>query len=174
MALFSAIARFPSQLWLYSRLRRVTWLSDEGLAACSYPRDDRSLRELAQHGVTLLINLHQRPHPDGTLARYGLTEIHLPVPDFTPPTPAQLEQGIAAIESAVAAGQRVAVHCGAGLGRTGTLLACYLVKRGLAPDEAIARMRAVRPGSVETPRQEAAVADYARQIGGPHIHQPER
>ena len=174
MALLSAIARFPSQLWMYSRLRRVTWLSDEGLAACSYPRDDRSLRELAQHGVTLLINLHQRPHPGGSLARYGLTEMHLPVPDLTPPTPAQLEQGVAAIESAVSAGQRVAVHCGAGLGRTGTLLACYLVRRGLTPDEAIARIRAVRPGSVETPGQEAAVAQYARQIGGPHIHQPER
>lgn len=151
-------------LWTYATLKRVTWLDDEGVAACRYPRDARSLRELADHGVTVLINLHERPHPDGVLARYGLTAVHLPVPDFTPPTFAQLEQGVLAMETAVASGHRVAVHCGAGLGRTGTLLACYLVKRGRQPDEAIAHLRALRPGSVETLRQEAAVLEFARRV----------
>jgi atypical dual specificity phosphatase len=159
-----AIAKLPRQLWTYATLKRVTWLDDEGLGACRYPRDEKSLRELAEHGVTVLINLHERPHPAGVLGRYGLSEIHLPVPDFTPPTPAQLQAGVAAIETAISDGRRVAVHCGGGLGRTGTLLACYLVKRGLGPDEAIARIRAARPGSVETARQEAAVAAFARQL----------
>jgi atypical dual specificity phosphatase len=49
--------------------------------------------------------------------------------------------------------------------RTGTLLACYLVKRGLEPREAITRVRWARPGSVETLQQEAAVEAYAQQIG---------
>jgi atypical dual specificity phosphatase len=162
-AYLRAITRLPRQLWTYATLKRVTWLDDEGLVACSYPRDETSLRELADHGVTVLINLHERQHPDGALARYGLTEVHLPVPDFTPPTPAQLEQGVTAIESAISGGHMVAVHCGAGLGRTGTLVACYPVKRGLGPDEAVARIRAARPGSVETPQQEAAVIEYARR-----------
>ena len=86
------------------------------------------------------------------------------MPDFTPPSPEQLECGVAAIEQAVASERKVAVHCGGGLGRTGTLLACYLVKGGLNPSEAIARVRAVRPGSVETPAQEAAVEDYSQRI----------
>ena len=159
------ISKLPRQVWRYARLRRVTWLEGEGVGACGYPRDEKSLQELADHGVTVVINLHERQHPDGSLARYGLTEVHLPVRDFTPPTPAQLERGVAAIEAAVCGGHRVAVHCGAGLGRTGTLLACYLVRRGLGPDEAIARLRALRPGSVETPQQEAAVAEYARSTG---------
>jgi atypical dual specificity phosphatase len=157
------ITRLPRRLWAYARLKPATWVEDAGLVACRYPRDQKSLQELAEQGVSVLINLHESPHPEGALARYGLSEIHLPVPDFTPPTPAQLEQGVHAIEKAVSRGHRVAVHCGAGLGRTGTLVACYLVSLGLEPDEAIARIRAARPGSVETPQQEAAVAQYARQ-----------
>jgi atypical dual specificity phosphatase len=143
-------------------MQRVSWLEADRLAACRYPRTEKALRELAQSGVALLVNLHERAHPRETLARHGLRELHLPVPDFTPPTLEQLARGVAAIEQALADGQKVAVHCGAGLGRTGTLLACYLVNHGLGPDEAIARVRTVRPGSVETPQQEAAVKEYAR------------
>jgi atypical dual specificity phosphatase len=49
------------------------------------------------------------------------------------------------------------------LGRTGTLLACYLVSLGLSPDAAIQQIRTVRPGSIETAEQEAAVAAFAQQ-----------
>ena len=114
--------------------------------------------------MRVLVNLHKRSHAPEAHARYGLIERHLPVLDFTPPTPEQLEQGVAAIEQAIAAGRKVAVHCEAGLGRTGTLLACYLVKQGLDPSEAIARVREVRPRLVETPEQEAAIETYARAI----------
>jgi atypical dual specificity phosphatase len=160
--LYARLRKLPRQVWTYARLKRVTWLEDEGVAACAYPRDDNALGDLANRGTRVLINLHERPHKPEVLARHGLTEVHLPVADFTPPTLAQLERGVAAIEQAVARGDRVAVHCGAGLGRTGTLLACYLVARGAGADEAIARIRAVRPGSVETPEQEAAVSEFAR------------
>jgi atypical dual specificity phosphatase len=164
MSRIHAFRSLPRQLWNYARLKRVTWLIEDSLAACRYPRSEAALRELADRGVTLLVNLHERPHPSELLARFDLTEVHLPVPDFTSPAPEQLERGVAAIEQTVASERKVAVHCGGGLGRTGTLLACYLVKGGLNPSEAIARMRAVRPGSVETPAQEAAIEDYSRRL----------
>ena len=56
-------------------------------------------------------------------------------------------------------GDAVAVHCAAGLGRTGTLAAQLLVLQGVAPDEAILRVRQARPGTIETPAQEQAVSD---------------
>ena len=160
-----AMPRLLRQLRHYARLKRVTWLMEDSLAACGYPRSEAALRELADRGVTLLVNLHEQAHPSELLGRLGLTELHLPVPDFTAPTPEQLERGVAAIEQAVASDRKVAVHCGGGVGRTGTLLACYLVKGGLNPREAIVRVRAVRPGSVETPAQEAAVEEYSRRLG---------
>jgi atypical dual specificity phosphatase len=60
----------------------------------------------------------------------------------------------------------VAVHCAAGLGRTGTVLAAYLVARGEEPRAALARVRDLRPGSVETADQERAVEAYARRLRG--------
>ena len=142
---------------------RGTWLEDDILLACAYPRRDASLAALAGQGISLLINLHERAHQPPRLAQHGLREIHLPVPDFTAPSPDQLDRGVAAIATALEAGHRVTVHCGGCLGRTGTLLACHLVDRGLDPDDAIARVRALRPGSIETRDQVAAVAAYAQR-----------
>jgi atypical dual specificity phosphatase len=156
-----ALARFPRQLWNYARLSPVTWFEEGRLAACRYPRSDRALQELADKSVWLLINLHPVAHPLGRLEGFGMIELHLPVEDFTAPTPEQLQQGVAAIVSALESGARVAVHCEAGLGRSGTLVACYLVHRGMTPEQAIAHVRKLRPGSVETLPQEAAVRTFA-------------
>lgn len=139
-------------------------MKEGSVVACAYPTTEAALAELVGRGVAVLVNLHERPHEPAVLSRFGLTQVHIPVRDFTPPSPAQLERGVAAINEAVSNGERVAVHCGAGLGRTGTLLACYLVSRGLAAPDAIARVRAARPGSVETPEQEAAVEAYAARV----------
>ena len=59
----------------------------------------------------------------------------------------------------------VAVHCGAGLGRTGVVLACYFVHKGLTAQNAIGRVRRLRPGSIETDEQADAIAEFARQHG---------
>lgn len=140
-------------------------IGPNGPLACAYPRREAALAALRRQGVALLVNLHARPHDPSRLARHGMRQLHLPVADFAAPAPDQLDRGVAAIRAAVAADQGVAVHCGAGLGRTGTLLACFLVDDGLDAPSAIARVRAARPGSVETAGQVAAVAAFARRRG---------
>lgn len=58
--------------------------------------------------------------------------------------------------------QAVGVHCAKGRGRTGTMLASYLVAReGYSGDEAIKETRRRRNGSIETRGQEQAVRDFA-------------
>ena len=52
---------------------------------------------------------------------------------------------------------------GAGLGRTGVVLAAYFVAKGATAQNAIARVRRLRPGSVETDEQAEAIEHYARR-----------
>jgi atypical dual specificity phosphatase len=49
------------------------------------------------------------------------------------------------------------------MGRTGVVLACYLVAKGQTPQNAIARVRRLRPGSIETDEQEQSVIEFARR-----------
>ncbi len=58
-------------------------------------------------------------------------------------------------------GERVVLHCAAGLGRTGMIAARLLTELGLAPEAAISRVRAVRPGAIETAAQESFVLTRA-------------
>ncbi len=61
--------------------------------------------------------------------------------------------------------QAVAVHCLWGIGRTGTMLACYLVKeQNLTADQAIDEIRRLRPYSVETYEQEELVHQYFEHL----------
>lgn len=141
-----------------------TWI-DSHVFACAYPRSEQALAEMSAAGISVLINLDQHAHDPEVLNKMGLSEIQLPTPDFRPPSIADLERGVAAIEQSVAAGKRVAVHCVAGLGRTGTLLACYLVHHNFSPEAAVDRIRTLRPGSVETAEQESAVREFASRSG---------
>lgn len=143
---------------------RGSWIR-EGVFARPYPRRAADLGDLAERGVTVIVNLDRRPHDPSLLARYGLTEVHLPVADFTAPPPDVLDRGVAAIVTARANGNGVCVHCAGGLGRTGTLLACYLIRsEGLSAPAAIAEIRRRRPGSVETRSQVAAIERYERRL----------
>ena len=52
------------------------------------------------------------------------------------------------------------MHCYGGCGRTGTMLALYLVHTGYSGEEALKKIRIVRPCSVETEEQEKLILNY--------------
>lgn len=63
------------------------------------------------------------------------------------------------LENILKAGGGVVIHCRGGLGRTGLVAARLLVEEGMPPDEAIALVRRVRPGSIETWEQESYIRE---------------
>lgn len=121
---------------------------------------------LRRHGIDVLVSLSEDPPPRQWVNDAGLMGVHFPIPDFTAPTDDQLDQIMDTVNRAVANDMGVAVHCTAGKGRTGTVLAAYFVSQGLDPDAAIAKVRQLRSGSIETPDQEEAVRSYGRRIRG--------
>lgn len=71
-----------------------------------------------------------------------------------------------ALHGRLAAGERVLIHCRAGLGRTGTIAARLLIEAGMTPLQALLAVRGARPGTVETMEQEQYVLRLPRQSGG--------
>jgi len=87
------------------------------------------------------------------------------VTDFTAPNPGQIDRMVSFISEQIETWERpVVVTCYAGLGRTGTVLACYLVYSGYAAEQAIRLIRELRPRSIQTREQEDAVFLYHDQI----------
>jgi len=94
----------------------------------------------------------------------GMEWLHLPIEDFSVPTKEweiSWSLGRGAVHAALDQGEAVLVHCKGGLGRAGLVASRILVERGVAPREAIAAVRAARPGAVETPEQERYVLGLA-------------
>jgi len=119
------------------------------------------LEALAANGVTTVIDLRAEEdlHVDeARLNRLGLHRVHLPMRDGQSPSDAQVANFLAAVEASEG---RAFVHCGAGVGRTGTMSAAYLVKTGQAtPSEALKRNLSVGPPSLEQLAFSAGLSEH--------------
>ncbi|MEM9190363.1 MAG: ATP-binding cassette domain-containing protein [Myxococcota bacterium] len=148
--------------------RFFCWLIEGSLAGLPRPgvvqdlaTDLDGLRGL---GVTRLVCLEEEVLvPLGELSARGITLQHFPIQDMDCP-PVDAFRGFAEeLSGRLAAGEVVAVHCLAGLGRTGTVLAAYLAWTGVDATDAIERVRGLRSQMIQTTLQEKFVHQLNRK-----------
>ncbi len=143
-----------------------SWLINDRVAGHAEPHSLDDLVWLFDQGIRTAARMSTNPRVSlADVTKAGLEDQHEPVPDWTAPTQVQLDRMVEFIKESVAQKKPVGVSCTAGQGRTGTVLACYLVSTGFAADAAILEVRRKRPGSIETEDQEAAVKLYASRVG---------
>ena len=160
------------------------WLPGERILAGEYPGAGQAgaasarLERFLDAGITSFLDLTTEgelmPYDALLLqlaARRGLDVRHhrMPIADLSVPTLADMERILSAIDDELAAGRAVYLHCWGGIGRTGTVVGCYLVRQGLDGRAALARLaelwRTVEkcdwaPHSPETEAQRAFVRGW--------------
>lgn len=95
------------------------------------------------------------------LEENGLKYLHIPIPDGYPPTDSQFEEIMEWLD-----GKGNLIHCVGGIGRTGTVIAAYLIiKEGLDVGEAIDEVRRYRPGAVQTLEQHEFLLSVGKKYG---------
>eukprot|EP01062_Namystynia_karyoxenos_P019621 TRINITY_DN1737_c1_g1_i1.p1 TRINITY_DN1737_c1_g1~~TRINITY_DN1737_c1_g1_i1.p1 ORF type:complete len:194 (+),score=58.29 TRINITY_DN1737_c1_g1_i1:129-710(+) len=140
------------------------------LAACANfdkEKVDHQLRNLAKRQIGGVIALTEDCPDSEVFEKANMRLLHLPTEDFTAPSIADLEKGVAFITDCNAGGKAVVVHCAQGIGRTGTMLGAYFViEERMSAYDSIQLVRDRRAGSIHKKGQELRLYELEEAILG--------
>lgn len=161
---------------------RFYWLVEGTLAGCSLPGGssmsganghgpkqpaevlaavEADLMWLRRQGIGAVLSLTEEPLPAVALQHHHLEGLHLPIPDMAAPSPDQFRVALGFIDRWRVNDRAVAVHCLMGQGRTGSILAAYLIRSGTDVPEAVEHLRDICPGALSSPAQERALSAFS-------------
>lgn len=141
---------------------------DEHVSGSARIMSKKELDWLKSHGVGSILALTESPAPSSWLENSGLEYKNVPIKNHTAPSLTQLDGCVDYIESNIQNGRKTLVHCAAGKGRTGTVIAAYLCRQNnVSAQDAMRQVREKRPGSIEgrsKAGQEKAIFDYSEHL----------
>lgn len=159
----------PGNIWrkvhgkITKRPTNFSWLIDQKLAGSGMPTSFDELDWVLQQGVKSIVTMTENSLPDEWVK--DLNYFHVPTPDLTAPDMDRIDSAVEFIHQQINNEVPVMVHCAAGMGRAGTILACYLIKyQKHSAKEAIEKVRKERPGSIQSDVQEMAIGFYEKHI----------
>lgn len=151
--------------------RGFLWLLPGRLAGTPCPgiveSVEHDLAALARVGVTILVSLMENEPDVAAGQRYGIRIVWFPIPDMQAPTVPAATETCRGVARWIRAGRVVAFHCKAGLGRTGTMLAAYLITQGHSAVQALERVRAIEPRWVQSEVQIRFLEAFGRALASP-------
>ncbi len=148
-----------------------TWVSDQ-LAVGHAPMSMAQLQSLREQGITCILNLcGEFCELHEIEAEEGFEVYYLPVEDEQAPDPMALEKALEWLDEGIYLGKKVLIHCRHGIGRTGTVLNAYLLRRGLGHKLSSRTMRNLKAKPANF-RQWWAVRKYGRTSPPLTIREP--
>ena len=142
--------------------KNFSWLEHGILAGSSRPESKPELAAAKKEGIEAIVSLTGTPLIPSVVKELKFDYLHSHI--SAAPSVIQLHDIIQFIEEERDKSKPVLVHCGEGKGRTGTVLAAYLVYHGATADEAINRVRNSRPESIQSLEQENAIRLFEKSL----------
>ena len=159
----------PGNIWrkvhgkITKKPTNFSWLIEEKLAGSGMPTTFDELDWVLKQGVKSIITMTENALPESWTE--DVKYLHVPTPDLTAPDMDKIDTAVDFIYERINSKEAVMVHCAAGMGRAGTVLACYLVKyHKHSAKDAIDKLREKRPGSIQSETQEIAIRLYEKHV----------